>query len=77
MLHVELRVEGQLDPKWAEWLEGLTITHAGNTETVLAGSVKDQAELYGLIAKLRDIGMKLISVQSTATDAGGEVTQKT
>jgi hypothetical protein len=76
MLRVELRVAGQLDPRWAEWLAGLTITHSGDTETSLAGSVKDQAELYGLIAKLRDIGMKLISVQSAAADGKGEPTRK-
>ena len=76
MLQVELRVEGKLDPKWDEWLAGLTITHTGSTETVLEGCVKDQAELYGLIAKLRDIGMKLISVQSSAADDKGEPTPK-
>lgn len=71
MLRVEIRVEGRLDPNWAEWLSGLAVTHAEASETVLAGCVKDQAELYGLIAKLRDIGMKLISVQSSAADVEG------
>ncbi|MDL1910264.1 hypothetical protein FBQ81_06155 [Chloroflexi bacterium CFX6] len=76
MLRVEIRVEGQLDPNWTEWLGGLTVAHAEESETVLAGCVKDQAELYGLIAKLRDIGMKLISVQSTAVDEEGKTVPK-
>jgi len=64
MQRVEIRVEGHLDPKWAEWLEGLTITHAMQNETILTGKVKDQSALYGLIAKLRDLGIKLISINS-------------
>jgi len=76
MLRVEVRVEGRLDPSWVEWLPGLTISHTGDSETVLAGCVKDQAELYGLIAKLRDIGMRLVSVQSTAADEESEETPK-
>jgi hypothetical protein len=63
MLRVEIRVEGRLDPSWAEWLSGLTVTHVEGSKTVLTGCVKDQAELYGLIAKLRDLGLKLISVK--------------
>jgi hypothetical protein len=64
MQHVEIRVEGHLDPTWAEWLDGFTLTHTGQGETVLTGEVKDQAALYGLIAKLRDLGAKLVSVNS-------------
>jgi hypothetical protein len=74
---VEIRVEGQLDPKWDEWLGGLSVTPPEDSGTVLAGCVKDQAELYGLIAKLRDIGMKLISVQSAAANEENELTPKT
>lgn len=76
MLRVEIRVEGRLDPSWTEWLGGLTVTHVEESETVLAGCVKDQAGLYGLIAKLRDIGMKLISVQSSAADEEGETVSR-
>ena len=59
---VEVRIEGHLDPTWAEWLDGFTLTHTEEGETILAGNVKDQTALYGLIAKLRDLGLKLISV---------------
>jgi hypothetical protein len=60
---VEICVQEQLDPGWAEWLEGFTITHCEEGETLIAGSVSDQAALYGLIARLRDLGVKLISVR--------------
>lgn len=61
---VEIRVEGHLDQTWAEWLDGFNLAHTVRDETVLTGKVKDQAALYGLIAKLRDLGVKLISVNS-------------
>lgn len=63
MQKVELRVEGHLEPAWEEWLDGLRVSHAENKQTILVGEVKDQAALYGLIAKLRDLGLKLISVK--------------
>jgi len=62
MQHVEIRLEGHLDESWAEWLDGFTLIHADNGDTILTGEVKDQAALYGLIAKLRDLGVKLVSV---------------
>ena len=64
MQRVEIRVEGHLDRTWTEWLDGLELTHTGQDETILTGEVKDQAALYGLIAKLRDLGAKLVSVNS-------------
>ena len=69
MSHVEIRVEGHLDPSWADWLEGFTITHTAEQQTILTGTAPDQAALYGLIAKLRDLGMKLISVNYGETDS--------
>lgn len=64
MQQVEIRIEGHLDESWAEWLEGFTFCHTEENETILTGKVKDQAAFYGLIAKLRDLGVKLISVNS-------------
>lgn len=61
MQRVEIRIEGQLDTKWAEWLEGLDFTYTENGDTLLTGYVPDQAALYGLIAKLRDLGVIIIS----------------
>lgn len=64
MPRVEIKVAGQLDKNWAEWLDGLTVTHNRQGETLLVGKIKDQSALYGLIAKLRDLGLQLISVSS-------------
>lgn len=63
MRQVEIRIEGHLDENWGEWLDGFTFSYTKD-ETILTGKVKDQAALYGLIAKLRDLGVKLVSVNS-------------
>jgi hypothetical protein len=70
MQRVEIRVKGHLDEDWAEWLDGFTFAHTEPDETVLAGKVKDQAALYGLIAKLRDLGVSLIAVNINVIKAG-------
>ncbi len=64
MHEVEIRVKGQIDEQWAEWFEGLSVAHSEEGETVLTGSVVDQAALHGLLAKLRDLGLSLLSVSS-------------
>lgn len=58
----KIRVKGHLDDKWADWFEGLTITREDNGETLLTGPVVDQAALHGLLRKVRDLGLPLISV---------------
>jgi len=68
MLQVEVRVKGQIDQRWSEWLDDLTITHTDQDETVLTGVIVDQAALYGLIAKLRDLGLPLSSVNCVKQD---------
>ena len=70
MLRVTIRVQDHLDDDWAKWLEGFTITYAEPDETVLVGEVKDQAALYGLIAKLRDLGVSLLAVNTRAPKEG-------
>ncbi len=47
---------------WIDWLDGFSLSYTGQNETILTGQVTDQAALYGLIAKLRDLGVKLLSV---------------
>jgi hypothetical protein len=64
MHQVQIRVKGQIDERWSEWLDGLTIIHTEEGETVLSGEVLDQAALYGLIAKLRDLGLPLLAMNS-------------
>jgi len=60
---VEIRVKERLDAQWAEWLGGFAITYTEQNETVLTGSIADQAALYGLIAKLRDLGAEILAIQ--------------
>jgi hypothetical protein len=62
MQWAEIRIEGHLDAKWAEWFEGFDFTYTKTGDTILAGCVLDQSALYGLIAKLRDLGVKLKAV---------------
>jgi hypothetical protein len=65
----ELRVKGHLPPHWSDWLEGLTVTHDSHGETVLCGPVRDQAALYGLMMKVRDLGLTLVSLNQVEGEA--------
>lgn len=67
----QIRVKGQLDSQWTDWFEGLTITLENNGDTLLAGTVIDQAALHGLLKKVRDLGMTLISVSSIESGQEG------
>ena len=58
----EIRLKGHLDTRWAAWFDGLTLTHGSDGTTVIHGSVADQAALHGLLQKIRDLGLPLISV---------------
>ena len=64
----EIRIKGHLDQQWTEWFEGLTITLEDNGDTLLTGPVIDQAALHGLLRKVRDLGMPLLSVDSVKPD---------
>lgn len=59
----EIRIEGHLDPRWSDWLDGVAITLLDSDETLLSGTLADQAALHGLLAKIRDMNLKLISVR--------------
>ena len=58
----EIRIKGHLDSSWADWFGSLSISHADNGETLLAGPLPDQAALHGVLSRLRDLGIQLISV---------------
>jgi hypothetical protein len=62
----QIKVQGRLDERWTHWFDGMSITleqaEDGSTVTALTGSVLDQAALYGLINRIRDLGLSLISV---------------
>ncbi len=60
-----LRVDGRLDEHWSPWFDNLTLTHHGDGTTSLSGPVCDQAQLHGLLLKIRDLGLTLISLEAT------------
>ena len=59
----EIRIKGQIDKRWAAWFDGLAVTNTEDGETVLVGPVIDQTALHGLLAKVRDLNLPLLSVR--------------
>jgi hypothetical protein len=64
MEKIQVRIRGQIDNSWSDWLGGLTVSHTTEGETVLTGTVRDQAALYALLYKLPILGLQLVSVNS-------------
>ena len=58
----QIRIQGHLGSEWTDWFEGLTLTREDNGDTLLSGPVLDQAALYGLLRKVRDLGLPLLAV---------------
>ena len=58
----EIRIQGHLDQHWTGWLEGLTFAHESDGTTTLRGTLKDQAALHGVLNKLRDLALPIVSV---------------
>jgi hypothetical protein len=59
-----IRVTGHLRPEWSEWFDGMNISQEGNGDTILSGPVRDQVPLHGLLVRVRDLGLTLISLSS-------------
>ena len=66
----QIRIKGYLNDSWSEWFEGLTITHEEDGTTVLTGPVADQPALHGLLVKIRDLGLPLVSVNCAKPNEG-------
>ena len=64
----EIRLKGHLDARWAAWFDGLRLTHQGDGTTVIEGRVADQTALHGLLQKVRDTGLPLVSVTCVEID---------
>ena len=73
VLHYQIIIKEYLDDSWSTWFDDLTISHAANGATTLAGPIRDQSALYGLINKARDLGLTLVAVgRSDLPDLSGE-----
>lgn len=66
----QIRLEGHLDDQWADWFSGLSVSLEENGDTLLTGPVVDQAALFGLLKKIRDLGMPLVSVNRVESCPG-------
>ena len=70
MQQVEIIIKGQLDRDWSDWFGGLAITHTMQDETVLAGPIRDQAELRGMLIRLTDLGLAMVSLDTSPRVTG-------
>jgi hypothetical protein len=70
----EIRLQGRLAPRWSAWFDGLTLTAGADGTTTLRGPVVDQAALHGLLQRLRDLGLPLVSVTQVEPDQNNQNT---
>jgi len=73
----QIRIEGELGPQWSDWFEGLSISQEEDGTTLLTGPVSDQSALHGLLKKVRDLGIPLVSVNRMETDGCSNLNQIT
>ena len=67
--YYEIKIKGHLDQRWSDWFAGLNISNTAADETLLSGSLPDQAALHGLFERIRDLNLKLISVTCSCSPA--------
>ncbi len=72
----QIKIKGHLGDQWSDWFEGLTITREEDGDTALTGPVVDEAALHGLLKKVRDLGMSLLSVNQVDSDRKDDSTGK-
>jgi hypothetical protein len=70
--HYEIRLRGHVDEHWSEWFDNLAITHDEDDNTILAGPVADQSALHGLLKKVHDLGLRLISVTEVEANSSNQ-----
>jgi hypothetical protein len=67
-MQVEIRVKGELESSWSAWFDGLQVVSDGVGQTTISGPIADQAALHGLLTKVRDLGLELLSVRQIDPD---------
>jgi hypothetical protein len=68
----QIRVRGELGAEWSDWFDGMTVSPQAEGETLLTGPVRDQCALHGLLARIRDLGLPLLSLVQTEVNSGPE-----
>jgi hypothetical protein len=71
-----IRIKGHLSPRWSEWFDGMSIIHQANGQTLLVGPVDDQAALYGLLLKLRDLGLPLLGLDCSQSQGSSALLEE-
>lgn len=71
-MRCHIRIKGHLDPSWQDWFEGLAIVHEDEGTSRLSGSLRDQAALYGILVKIRGLGLTLLALSTSETVAPSE-----
>lgn len=70
----EIRVQEHLSEHWSQWLEGMRLSYGAQNETILIGELQDQAGLYGVLIKIRNLGLTLVSVRRIEKKEHGKIT---